>query len=59
MQPLEMVAPMLGAMALPNEFQEQIEDIQEDCLYLNVYTSTTTSSDNLPVSFNLFEQLKL
>jgi len=51
MQPLEMVAPMLGAMALPNEFQEQIEDIQEDCLYLNVYTSTTTSSDNLPVLF--------
>jgi len=54
MQPAEMASSLKGAMALPNEHEESFTDFKEDCLYLNVYTSSTDVNSKLPVLFWIF-----
>ena len=47
MQP-KLLSPV-GAVALPDEFNEIHNEYDEDCLYLNVFTPSMNSSDKLPV----------
>jgi len=57
--PLPIQAQELGKdleywMCVPNEFDEDMESFEEDCLYLNVWTSSTDKSAKLPVMVWLY-----
>ena len=50
MQPIESSKDLKSYIIHPNEFDESLEDISEDCLYLDVYTSSPNLTSKMPVS---------
>ena len=47
----ELLKDIEGFMAIPCEFEESFEDFNEDCLYLDLYTSNLEKDANRPVSY--------
>jgi len=45
----ELLKDIEGFMAIPCEFEESFEDFNEDCLYLDLYTSNLEKDANRPV----------
>jgi len=53
-QAIEMAQAMDPYFVYPNEFDEDFEEIDEDCLYLKVYTSNPSADAKLPVMFWIY-----